>query len=130
MTWVNGILLPIIKTTLYGGFLGFFLWKLGKGLYNAWTKSWKFIWKYKIKKKEYPEKTMTWIFSCVDKKIGWHDAKKLMMVGMTPRPMMNETLWIYKQTIFELNEDKGGVKNGRQFKRSNSKKVVSEFPTI
>ncbi|HUW43444.1 MAG TPA: hypothetical protein VMV95_00570 [Bacillota bacterium] len=128
MTWINGILIPIVEVVLYGGFLIFVFWKLGKGFHNAWTKSLKYIWKYKVRKQEYSEKTISWIYECMDNKIDWYGAKKLMMVKMLPNSMINETLWIYDQIIKEENKKKGGIKHGRQFERSNSKKV-SEFPS-
>ena len=101
-----------------------------KAFFIGWSKSWKFVWKYKVRRKKYSEKTIDWVFSCIDAGIGWYDAKKLMMVKSTPTKMMNETLWIYDQILNELNKEKGGrKKHGKQYARGNRKKI-SEFPTI
>jgi len=126
----DGFFIPLIEITFIFGFVGWAGFYVVKGFHNAWTKEWKYVWKYKVRKKAYPETTLNWVFSCIDAGIGWYGAKKLMMVGMTPTPMMNETLFIYDKLIIELNKEKGGIKkHGRQFERGYSKEV-GEFPTI
>jgi len=128
--WVNGFIIPLIEIIFLGGIMGFVCFILIKAFHNGWTKKWKFEWKYKIGKKPYPEKTIDWVFSCIDTGIGWYGAKKLMMVKMTPQPVINETLWIYDQIILELDKKKGGIKkHGRKFERSNSKKIGG-FPVV
>jgi len=130
MEWFSGFILPIIKVVFLGGVMGWIVYIVIKAFHNAWTKSWKFVWKYKIRKKAYPEKTMDWIFSCIDAGIGWYDAKKLMMVKMTPQVMIDETLWIFDNVITELNKEKGGIKkHGRKYERD-SRKEIGNFPTI
>jgi len=134
MEWVSGFLTPLIKVIFIGGFVGGIVWFVGKGFYNAWTKSWKFVWKYKIMRRSYPEKKLLWCMEAVDKGIGWYDAKKLMMIAGTKTSEMNETLWIYDQVILELNNQKGGKKtNGREHQRSYSeieKQSTEQLPTI
>ena len=128
--WFSGFIFPLIKFTLVLGILCVILFYVCKGFHNAYTKSWKFFFKYKIRKKPYPEKIISWIFSCIDSGTGWYDAKKIMMVGNLPKAQINETLWIYDQAIIELNKEKGGTKkHGRKFERSYSKKAI-EFPTV
>jgi len=130
MAFVSGFLIPLIKVTFIFGIVGWILFIIGKAFHNAWVKSWKFIWKYKIRKKAYPETTIDWIFSCIDANIGWYQAKKLLMVKMTPQPMINETLWIYDQIAVELNKENGGKKqNGRKFERGYSKEI-GKLPNI
>ena len=121
MEWVSGFLTPLIKVIFIGGFIGGIVWFVGKGFYNAWTKSWKFVLRYRIRKRSYPEKTILWCMEAVEKGIGWYDAKKILMVKGVRKGIMNETLWIYDQVILELNKQKGGVKNGRKYQRSDSK---------
>jgi len=128
--WINGFIIPIITITFLGGLFSVFIFFIIYGFRNAWTKSWKFIWKYKIRRKEYPDKIIDWLFLCIDAEINWYDAKKMMMVKMIPQPQINETLWIYDRIIDELQDEKGGSKeHGRKFERDYSKKI-SEFPTI
>lgn len=128
--WFNGFIIPLIEIIFLGGMMGFIVYSIVRAFHNAWTKSWKFIWRYKIRKKAYPEKTVDWIFSCIDAGIGWYETKKLLMVKMTPQKMINETLWIYDQIIIELNIKKGGKKqNGRKFERGYSKEI-GELPTV
>lgn len=133
MEWIKGFLIPLIEIIFFMGVGGWIAYMIGKGFHNAWTKSFKFIWKYKIRKKEYPEKKIQWIFDCIYMGVGWHDAKKFLMVKMFPQNEINEIMWIYDQIIIELNEEnkeKGG-NNGKQFKRSNSKnESTTEIPTI
>jgi len=130
MEWINGFIIPLIEITFIFGIVGTILFFVLKGFNNAWTKSWRFVWKYKIRKKAYPEITIEWIFSCIDVGIGWYGAKKLMMVKMTPQKMINETLWIYDQIAIKLNKEKGGIKkHGRQFERGYSKEI-GKYPTI
>ena len=83
-----------------------------------------------MRKKPYDEKTINWIWSCVDGGIGWYDAKKLMMVKNLPNAQVNETLWIFDKIIMELNQKKGGIKkHGRKYERD-SCKAIGEYPTI
>jgi len=109
MEFVRQFLTPIIKVCFYVGIFGFIFYIVGKAFHNAWSKQWKFVWKYKIRKKPYPEKTMLWCMEAMEKGIGWYDVKKLLMVAGNPN--MNETLWIYDQVILEFNNQKGGINN-------------------
>jgi len=130
MALMSGVIIPIIEITFIFGIVGAIIFFVGKGFHNAWAKQWKFVWKYRIRKKAYPEKTVDWVLSCIEAGIGWYGAKKLMMVKMTKTPMINETLWIYDQIIIELNKKKGGIKqNGREFERGYSKEI-SKLPNI
>jgi hypothetical protein len=132
MAFVENFLIPLIEVIFIVGIVGFFLFYLFKGVNNAWKKSGKFTWKYKIRRKSYPESTMKWCFDAIDKGIGYYDAKKFLMVKMLPDDQVNETMWIYDQFIMELNKTKGGVKNGRKFERCDSKTQTAkgELPTI
>jgi len=128
--WWNGFIVPLVEIIILGALAGTVIFFVVKGFRNAYTKSWKFVWKYKIRKKTYPETTINWIFSCIDAEIGWYGAKKLMMVKMTDQKIVNETLWIYDQVMIELNKQKGGKKqNGRQFERGYSKEI-SKLPNF
>ena len=132
MNWVSGFITPLLKVVFIGGFFGFICYYVIKAFHNAWTKQWKFFWKYKIFGKSYPEKTIKWSLDCMEKGIGWHDAKKFLMVKMMPKNTINETLWIYDQVINKFNNQKGGVKNGRKFKGSYSKneRQLQELPSF
>ena len=132
MDWVKGFIIPLVEVVLIGGLVGWICWIVGKAVYNAWTKAGKFIFKYKIMRKPYPEKTMKWSLDCMEKGIGWYDTKKMMMINMLPTDQINETLWIYDQIINEFNNQKGGKNNGRKHQRSDSKDEIqsAELPTI
>jgi len=132
MEWVKDFLTPLIKVIFIGGFGLTALFYTFKGFYNAWQKSWRFIWKYSIRRKKYPETTVVWCWEAIDKGVGWYDAKKILMVKSVDPKTINETLWIYDKIISELNNEKGGVKNGRKYKGSNStnenkSKTLPEF---
>ena len=129
--WVTGLLMPIIKLVFIGGFVGVAGYYLFKGIYNGWSKSFKFAWKYTIRKKSYPQEVVEWLMECIDGGIGWYDVKKILMVKMIPQNQINETLWIYDKMIIEL---KGGVdKNGRKFKGVSGKierKTATKLPNL
>ena len=128
MDWVNGFFIPLIEITFIVGIVGFFAFYFLKGIHNAWTKSAKFTWKYRIRRRSYPESTLKWVLNCMDQGIGYYDAKKILMVKMHPDDQVNETMWIYDQVINELNHEKGGINNGRKFKGCDSK-TQTELPT-
>ena len=132
MEFVRQFLTPLIKILFIGGFIGFGLFYLIKAFHNAWSKEWKFIWKYSIKRRSYPETTLSWCMEGAEKGLGWYDIKKLLMVKGMRTDVMNETLWIYDKVISELNKSKGGVKNGRKFEGSDSKneKQSRELPNF
>lgn len=132
MDWVNGFIIPLVEVTLLGGLGGWILFIVGKAFWNGWSKAGKFIWKYKIRRKAYPEKTMKWILECYEKGVGWYDAKKILMVAGKPTAEINEVLWIYDQLILELNKEQGGKNNGRKYQRGNSKdeSQSAELPSI
>jgi hypothetical protein len=100
--WISGFIVPLVEIVFIGGiilFVGFYVFK---GVWNAWNKSIKFFWKYKIRKKPYPEKTLGWILECIDRGIGWYDAKKLLLIKMIPENQINEIMWIYDRVLTEL----------------------------
>jgi len=133
MAFVESWLIPLIKVTFLFGIIGFICFYFGKAFHNAWTKEWKFIYKYKIRKQQYPEKTLLWCFDASVKGLGWYDIKKILMVAGMPTSMINETLWIYNVILLELNNQKGGINNnGRKHKGGYSKieKQSTELPSI
>jgi len=129
MEWVRGFLTPLIKVLFIGGIFGGIGFFVIKSFNNAWSKQWKFIFKYKIRGKPYPEKKLLWCMEAIEKGIGWYDAKKILMVGGTSKSEINEVLWIYDHVISELNKEKGG-ENGRKHKGSYRKieKQSTELP--
>jgi len=122
-------IIPLIKVIFLGGFFGVISFFVGKGFHNAWTKEWKFIWKYNIRKKPYPEKTLLWCWDAVERGLGWYDVKKHLMIKNTKQNILNETLWIYDKIISDLNNEKGGIKHGRKHKRS-YRKDEKQLPTL
>jgi len=132
MEFVRQFLTPLIKVIFIGGFLGAIGWYVGKAVYNGWSKHYKFVWKYKIKKQQYPEKTLIWCLDASDKGLGWYDIKKILMVAGKPTSQINEILWIYDE-IFKLNQKGGKKTNGREHQRSYSeieKQSTEQLPTI
>lgn len=115
--WIKGFIIPLVEIIFIGGIVGWVLWIVGKAFYNAYTKSFKFFWKYKIMRKQYAESTLRWCLECMDKGIGWYEAKKLLMVKMVDKKIMNETLWIYDQILIKYGN--GGNKYDRQNVRGN-----------
>jgi len=127
--WLHGFFVPLIEIIFIGGIICGVSYWIGKGFWNAWSKSAKFFWKFRIMKKAYPEKTLKWCLDAIDQGIGYYDCKKLLMVKMVEQDQINETMWIYDQI---LNEMKGGMKeNDRGFKASHSKdQSKAELPSI
>lgn len=106
MDLVENFLVPLAEIVIIFGVLGLFLFFLGKGLHNAWSKSIKYVWKYKIRRKKYLENTLKWILDCMNEGIGYYDAKKMLMIKMHSKEQINETMWIYDQMINEWNRQK------------------------
>ena len=132
MDFVKEFLTPLIKVIFIGGFFGFVVFYVGKAFHNAWSKSFKFVLRYNILKKTFPEKKVLWCMEAIEKGIGWYDAKKIMMVAGTRKSEMNETLWIYDKVILELNNDKEVKQNGRKHERSDRKvkEQSKDLPSI
>jgi len=131
MDWLNGLIIPVIKVAFIGGILLFICYFVGKAFWKVWSRSMKFTFKYKILRRKYPDDTISWVVNCIEKGVGYYDAKKFLMVRMVEDKKIRETMWIFDQTINELNREhfkelkkekkqKGGVENGRQFERSDS----------
>jgi hypothetical protein len=126
-SWVvDGFIIPTLEISMLFGLIGLFLFFLIKGIRNAYSKAFKFTWKYKILRRKYPEKTIKWIMDCMDIGIGFYDAKKILKIKMYPENQINETLWIYDQMINEMKKKKGGVYDGRNHKGYNSKNAGAE----
>jgi len=113
MSFVSNWLTPIIKVLFFIGFFGFFSFIILKAIHNGWSKRYKFVIKYKIFRRKYPEKKVEWCLECLDQNLSYHDVKKFLMVKSIPKKIMNETLWIYSNLLKEL---KGGVGNERKIK--------------
>jgi hypothetical protein len=119
INWISGFIIPIIEIAFIGGIIAWISYVVIKAFHNAWEKSFKFFFKYKIMRKKYPESTLKWILNCMDEGVGYYDAKKFLMIKMIPEKQIYETMWIYDQVIVEM---KGGLsKDGREFKGSHCK---------
>jgi hypothetical protein len=99
MDWVKGFFIPLIEIVFIGGIAGTVLFVIGKAIYNGWSKSFKFFWKYKIRGNAYPESYVKWVLDCIDKGIGFYDAKKMLFVKMMPKNQIWETLYIYDEIL-------------------------------
>lgn len=129
MEWIKGLLIPLVEIVFIGGIVLFAGFYVVKGFWNAWSKQTKFFIKFKIRRKPYPETPLKWCLDCIDREIGYYDAKKMLMVEMLPDDQINETLYIFDQV---LNSLKGGLnKNDRKYERSYSKiESKSELPKL
>lgn len=125
---MNGFIIPLIELVFIGGiiiFVGFFVFG---GINNAWQKSWKWIWKYKIMKKPYPETILSWCLDSFDRDLDYYDIKKLLLIKNPDQSYVDEVSWIYLQVMDQLN--KNGGKNGRKLTSSNKSVKGSELPSI
>lgn len=123
MDWVNGLIIPVVQVVFIGGIVGWIGWIIFKAFHNAWSKQTKFFFKYKIRRKSYPENTLKWCIECIDKGIGYYDAKKMLFVKMIPENQIYETMWIYDQII---NTMKGGINNNVRVKGNDRKDQGTE----
>jgi len=130
MAFVPNFLIPLIKVTFLFGIIGFIAFYFGKAIHNAWSKEFKFTWKYKIRKQKYPEKTIIWCLEASDRGMGYYDVKKKLMVAGTKTSKMNETLWIFNE-MFKINQ-KEVKQNGRKHKGSDRKieRPSTDLPSI
>jgi len=133
MDWVNGFIIPIIEIIFIGGISITILYFVGKGFLNAWNKSWKFIYTYKILKTKYPEDAISWIYDCMENKWDRYKVKKILFMNNISKNKINEMIWLYDQISMEIyKEQNGGKINGREFKRSYSKNEsrAEQLPSI
>lgn len=114
MSIVSNIIVPAIKIIFYIGFFGSLIYFIGwKALWNAWSKRYKFVFRYKVRRKPYPESIVKWCIDNMQDGVGYWQTKKFLMVKNRPQKEINEILWIYEQLLKEL---KGGKDNyGRKF---------------
>jgi hypothetical protein len=124
MDWLNGFFIPLIEITFIVGIVAYAGFYFIKGIRNAWTKSAKFTWKYRIMRRSYPESTLKWVLNCMDQGIGYYDAKKILMVKMIEQNKINETLWIYDQVINEIGSDK------QKSRKLEGKNAEQNLPTM
>lgn len=125
----NGFIIPLIEIVFIGGIILGVCAFSGYGIYNAWKKKYKYIWKYQIKKKPISDDMMKWILSCIEKGVNPIDAKRLLLINMVDEDIVTETIFIYNFIML-----KGGVKNDRQSKGSYSqaeiKRNATKFPNV
>lgn len=128
MDWIKNFIIPTIEVVFIGGFISGGLYFVCKAFWNAWRKQGKFFFKYKIKRKIYPENTVKWVIDCMDKGIGYYDAKKFLFVKGMSENQIYETLFIYDQILKEL---KGGINNNVRVKGNDRKdQGTEELPSI
>jgi hypothetical protein len=123
INWWVGFFQPLISLVFLGGIILFIVYIVGKAIYNAYTKSFKFFLKYSIFRRQYPETIVKWCMECVEKGIGYYDAKKLLFVGMVDQGKINETMYIFDKILNQLGKE-AGVKP----QKGHEKKEVVELP--
>ena len=101
--WLKNFFVPLIEIIFIGGIAGFVGIFIGKAVWNAWSKSFKFIIKYSIRRKPLPEDTVKWCIECLDNGIGYYDAKKMLLIKGTEQSEINEIMWVFDKIIIELN---------------------------
>lgn len=121
--WMNNFVVPLIEVIFVVGIFAVILFFIVKAFRNAWLKAGKFWFKYKFMRKTPPEKILKWCLECIEKGIGWYDAKKLLFINMHSESQINEILWIYDEVINQLNSNGGNY--GREFKRCNSQTQIA-----
>lgn len=124
--WLNGFFIPLaeiifILAVVFG--LGFLLIRFFR---KTWKTQTKWLIRYKILKKPYPEDAVRWILNNIEHGIGYYDTKKMLLVKGVKPDKINGIMFIYDEI---LNTMKGG-QDVRKFKRSYSKIESTEFPTI
>jgi hypothetical protein len=122
--WLNGFFVPLIKIVFVGGIIGFIAYIVCKAFYNAYTKSFKFFLKYSIFRKPNPESVVKWCMECVEKGVGWYDAKKLLLIKNVEQGKVNEIMWIYDKILDKLGKEKGAI----PYRGKNIEKAEVELP--
>lgn len=124
--YITPIVFLIIEIVVIGGFL--FL--IFKGLYVWWTKSFKYVIKYKILRKDYDINKIDWCNNAFDNGISIDKAKMLLLLNNNKD--YKEMLYILKEVYKErLRFVKGGIKNGQNNKGNFGRKTSAEkFPAI
>jgi hypothetical protein len=127
--WFSGFLIPIIEICFVGGFALAGLFFVGRIIWNAWSKSLKFFFKYTIFRRKYPESSVKWVTECVNKGMSYHDAKKVLMINDVPMATINESLWILKKVMIKLNLTGGGTNVGGIGQDNSQNQSKRELPT-
>jgi len=107
ISWFHGLIIPLIKTCFVGGIFAFIIFYIYRAFNNAYSKQMKFFWKFKIRKKPYPESSVKWIMECMDKGIGWYDAKRLLYVKGQNENDINEMMFIYDEILKTMGNKRG-----------------------
>lgn len=134
MPFVQTFLVPIVSLCFLGGIISWISFVSYREISRLWKQQTKWIFKYKVMRKSYPEKTIAWCLGCFDEGIGYYDAKKLLLVkNGNNLDQVYETLYIYDQLISELHSKnnimtKEERQDGRKYERSYSEVEAIKLP--
>jgi hypothetical protein len=132
MALLDNFIVPLIKVLFLTGIIGGISFILIRYFYIRWSRRWKFFVTYKIMRKPYSQSDLQWIIKAMDMGMDVHDVKKKMLLSNQTPERTYEMIWIYRQIEIQDNKQKGGEKNGREFKRLSSKtqSTTTELPNI
>lgn len=126
---MSEVIAPIFQLIAYivlgGWFLFLIYWILKKIFKNL-----SFTIKYKVFRKKWPEGRVKWCMNAYD--LGWDELKikKFLLLNNKPdkkpytKKEIKEILYIFSQV--KKNNEKGGVKNGRNRKSDEQIKAIKE----
>jgi hypothetical protein len=127
MAFVDGFLIPLIKAIGIVGILGFLTIVIIRAILIKWNRQWKFVVKYDLLKSKVDPVKAGWCWEALQKGLSYEKIKMMLLL----RGFRDEDVW---DLLFLCNrfskQLKGGLNNGRQFKRSDPKVEGAELPTI
>ena len=112
MSLVKNFIIPIIEIAFVGGLAGYGIYILYRGTSRSWKQQLKWTWKYKIRRKSWPEKTVAWCLNAIEQGIGYYDAKKILYIKNGQNmDQVYETLFIYDELINDFAKNINKTKN-------------------
>ena len=122
MSVVENWIIPMGVMALFIIVAGF----LFVGLYfliKPMIRNFKWKWKYKVRRKDYSERDVSWCVNAIEKRLSKASIKKHLLISNQKKGRINEMLFIYDQVLKQLQ---GGDDNDRQFRESYEE--IKEIP--
>lgn len=127
MTFVDNFLMPLVKAIGIVGILGFLTIVIFRAILIKWNRQWKFVVKYNLMKSKVDPVKAEWCWEALQKGISYNKIKMMLLL----RGFKDEDVWDLLFLCNSLSKQlKGGLNNGRQFKRSDPKVEGAKLPKI
>ena len=107
MTVMQNVITPIIQLLVYFFIFGFIFFVVGRAVFISWNKTWKWVFKYKLKRKAYPKDDSELVVETLKTGTNRDLFRMNMLSAGLSNDRTNELCF-----IFDEHKRKGGIKNG------------------